>query len=92
MYTINKKCSLLFFVQNAILNVYRKPLRRLTHRRMVKKIHNRGLCFMLRKMKKAVALLAAAAMMTSIFATTVWAADVPETAVSAAKGIFVTTA
>lgn len=24
MYTINKKCSLLFFVQNAILNVYRK--------------------------------------------------------------------
>lgn len=47
---------------------------------------------MLRKMKKAVALLAAAAMMTSIFATTVWAADVPETAVSAANGIFGTTA
>lgn len=41
---------------------------------------------MLRKMKKAVALLAAAAMMTSIFATTVWADDgdtatVPEGAV-----------
>lgn len=41
---------------------------------------------MLRKMKKAVALLAAAAMMTSIFATTVWAeagdtATVPEGAV-----------